>query len=126
MLNDGVSFEDTSASYYQQMYPSGGNANGPTIIKYTAYMEPLKTLTARYCQNYRQVEALNEMVQAPPQRVEMRHKKDQDKAYYQLLDAFKTVKPAEKDSIKPPSRLDNVHRGSDEPKKQPSAKTLKK
>lgn len=58
------------------MYPSGGNANGPTIMKYTAYMEPLKTLTARYCQNFRQVETLNEMVQAPPQRVEMRHKKE--------------------------------------------------
>lgn len=57
----------------------------------------------------------------------MRHKKEQDRAFYQLLDAFKTVKPAEKDSIKPPSRLDNINRAPDEmPKKQPSAKTLRK
>ena len=67
---------DTTASYYQQMYPTGGNANGPTIMKYTAYMEPLKTFISRCCMNYRQVEALNELMQAPPQRVEMRYKKE--------------------------------------------------
>ena len=97
------------------MYPSGGNANGPTIMKYTAYLDPLKTLVARYCQSYRQVENLNEMVTAPPHRVEMRHKKEQDKAFYALLDAFKTIKPTEKDTVKPPSRLEHpMSRASDD------------
>ena len=35
----------------------------------------------------------------------MRYKKEQDKVFYQLLDAFKTVKPAEKDQLKAPSAL---------------------
>ena len=103
---------DTTATYYQQMYPTGGNANGPTIMKYTAYMEPLKTFVSRCCMNFRQVEALNELIQAPPQRVEMRYKKEQDKPFYILLDAFKTVKPAEKDQLKALSVL-GTHGGKE-------------
>ena len=61
-----INAADSTASYYQQMYPTGGNANGPTIMKYTAYMEPLKTFVSRCCMNYRQVECLNELLQAPP------------------------------------------------------------
>ena len=106
-LYDGLAIEDTSATYYQQMYPTGGNANGPTIMKYTAYMEPIKTLVSRYCHNFKQVENLNELMTAPPLRVEMRHKKEQDKGFYTMLDAFKTIKPTENDTQKPPSRLDN-------------------
>ena len=79
------------------MYPTGGNANGPTIMKYTAYLEPIKTFISRCCFNLRQIESLNELMQAPPLRVEMRYKKEQDRAYFTILDAFKTVKPAEKD-----------------------------
>lgn len=33
----------------------------------------------------------------------MRYKKEQDKPFYAILDAFKTVKPAEKDQAKVPS-----------------------
>ena len=58
------------------MYPTGGNANGPTIMKYNCYLDPMKTLVSRYCRNFRQVEQLNELVCSPPQRVEMRYKKD--------------------------------------------------
>ena len=86
------------------MYPTGGNSGGPTILKYTAYMEPLRTFCSRYCRNLRQVEALNELIAAPPQRVEMRHKREQDRAFYTMLDGFKTVKPAEKDQFKTESK----------------------
>ena len=82
------------------MYPTGANSGGPTILKYTAYMEPLRTFCSRYCRNLRQVETLNELIAAPPQRVEMRHKREQDRAFYTMLDGFKTVKPSEKDQFK--------------------------
>ena len=45
------------------------------------------------------------MVQAPPQRVEMRYKKDQDKQFFTILEAFKSVKPAEKEQLKTSSAL---------------------
>ena len=35
----------------------------------------------------------------------MRYKKEQDKAFYMILDAFKTIKPAEKDATKAPSAM---------------------
>ena len=42
----------------------------------------------------------------------MRYKKEQDKPFYALLDAFKTVKPAEKDQIKASSSL-GTHAGKE-------------
>ena len=41
----------------------------------------------------------------------MRYKKEQDKAFYMILDAFKTIKPAEKDAIKAPSVMGNNDNG---------------
>ena len=34
---------------------------------------------------------MHEMIILPPHKLEMRHKKDQDKQFYQLLDIFKTI-----------------------------------
>ena len=39
----------------------------------------------------------------------MRYKKEQDKPFYILLDAFKTVKPAEKEQIKATSSLGHTN-----------------
>ena len=39
----------------------------------------------------------------------MRYKKEQDKPFYILLDAFKTVKPAEKEQIKASSALGHAN-----------------
>jgi len=61
------------------MYPTGGNANGPTIEKYTAYLDPLKTFVSRCCMDFQQVENLDDLMQAPPSKLEMRYKKEQDK-----------------------------------------------
>ena len=72
---------------------TGSNANGPTILKYSAYSESLKSFTARYCNSYNQIEQMLKSITVPPARVEMRYKRDQSKYYYIILDAFKTIKP---------------------------------
>ena len=75
------------------MYPAmtGGNANGPTIFKYSAYQIPIKSLISRYISTLHQIKQIDELIILPPHKLEMRHKKDQDKQFYQLLDIFKTI-----------------------------------
>lgn len=73
---------------------TGANANGPTVLKYSAYSESLKIFTARYCNTQSQIENMSKSITVPPAKVEMRYKRDQSKQFYTILDAFKTIKPA--------------------------------
>ena len=73
---------------------TGSNANGPTVLKYSAYSESLKSFTGRYCASQSQIENMTKSITIPPNRVEMRYKKDQSKNFFVVLDAYKTIKPS--------------------------------
>ena len=71
-----------NATYFSKMYPpmnTGGNANGPTIFKYNAYQISLKSFISRYIPTLHQIKQMNDNIILPPHKLEMRHRKDQDK-----------------------------------------------
>ena len=75
------------------MYPpiTGSNANGPTIFKYNAYSMALKSFIGRNIPKLHQILQMSENITVPPQKLEMRYRKDQDKYFYHIVDIFKTI-----------------------------------
>ena len=72
--------------------------------KYSTYKQSLKNTLERYAMTTQQIERINEAIQTPPQKVEIRHRDyttaEQEDKFYKIFDAFKTVRPSEKISVK--------------------------
>ena len=78
-----MGYSDEHAQYLAQMYNTAKSIscqiNGPTIMKYTAYQEPLKDFSSRYCATLSQLQALDSQITMPPVKVEIRYKSNANK-----------------------------------------------
>ena len=62
------------------------------MTKFVAYVDHLRSFTQRHCTSLNEINTVEQKLIGPPHRVEIRHKlASQDKDFYKILAAFKTL-----------------------------------
>ena len=60
-------------------------------MRFIAYVDSLRSFLQRHCISLSAISAVENKFVGPPHRIEIRHRTNQDKDYYRILAAFKTV-----------------------------------
>lgn len=91
--------ENDFNSYFSNMLSGATDKNwflqqnqNHLLMRYTAHVNALKIFIGRYCETAEDYKFMMKTITLPPQKVEIKYKKDQNKPFYKGLNPFLKVK----------------------------------
>lgn len=98
-LVGNIGFDSTPQNYLNDLTQQSKQSfmsnyfsqNAQKQLKVVAYIDSLRSFVQRHCATLQQISAAEQRIQGPPHRIEMRHRTGQDKEFYGILAAFKTL-----------------------------------